>query len=324
MFKNRFSWMLIVSAVILSAVWDVSQASARPGAGGRGAGGPGRAGAAGPGVGGRGAPGVGAPGVGAPRVGAPGVGTPGVGAPGVGVRPGVGTPLRGAAGVGPVQNARAVDAFLGTKPVAKSAVASQRATQLKTSLNGIEQPFTASWYGAHPNAWRYTHPYSNVWAFAGVVGVSRWLGYPQTTENVASTTVIATENTATETESVLAGSPSKEVPADLEWMALGVYAAAPEGTQQANTFIQLDVGRDGTLRGNYFDAITDQSLPIVGTIAKDSRKASWTVGESKSAMRFETTLDNLMAESSQGVVLSSTGRQQTWDFVRVEKPSTDK
>ena len=313
MFKNRFSWMLIVSAVILSAVWDVSQASARPGAGGRGAGGPGRAGAAGPGVGGRGAPGVGAPGVGAPRVGAPGVGTPGVGAPGVGVRPGVGTPLRGAAGVGPVQNARAVDAFLGTKPVAKSAVASQRATQLKTSLNGIEQPFTASWYGAHPNAWRYTHPYSNVWAFAGVVGVSRWLGYPQTTENVASTTVIATENTATETESVLAGSPSKEVPADLEWMALGVYAAAPEGTQQANTFIQLDVGRDGTLRGNYFDAITDQSLPIVGT-----------VGESKSAMRFETTLDNLMAESSQGVVLSSTGRQQTWDFVRVEKPSTDK
>ena len=308
MFKNRFSWMLIVSAVILSAVWDVSQASARPGAGGRGAGGPGRAGAAGPGVGGRGAPGVGAPGVGAPRVGAPGVGTPGVGAPGVGVRPGVGTPLRGAAGVGPVQNARAVDAFLGTKPVAKSAVASQRATQLKTSLNGLEQPFTASWYGAHPNAWRYTHPYSNVWAFAGVVGVSRWLGYPQTTENVASTTVIATENTATETESVLAGSPSKEVPADLEWMA----------------FIQLDVGRDGTLRGNYFDAITDQSLPIVGTIAKDSRKASWTVGESKSAMRFETTLDNLMAESSQGVVLSSTGRQQTWDFVRVEKPSTDK
>lgn len=75
---------------------------------------------------------------------------------------------------------------------------------------------------------RYTHPYSNVWAFAGVVGVSRWLGYPQTTENVASTTVIATENTATETESVLAGSPSKEVPADLEWMALGVYAAALE------------------------------------------------------------------------------------------------
>ena len=73
--------------------------------------------------------------------------------------------------------------------------------------------------------------------------------------------------------------------------------------------------------GNYIDTISDQSTAIVGSIDKASRKASWAVGKSKNAVRFETTLDGLMAEASQAVVQSAAGRQQTWDLVRLSQPT---
>ncbi len=288
--KAVMALMPFMAGVLLVCGLNGSEASARPGAGaGRS---PGRAG-----------PGVGAPGAGV----RPGAG-PGVGAPGAGVRPGAGP-----------ANVRSVENFIAVKPAAKSAAASQRTGQLKTSLNGIDQPFTASWYAAHPSAWRYVHPYANVWGVVGVVRLSSWLGYSAQAGSVESTQ--ASVATADGTQSVLAEAQNPAPPQDLEWMPLGVYAAAPAGTAPANAFIQLAVGRDGTLQGNYIDTISDQSTAIVGSIDKESRKASWAVGKSKNAVRFETTLDGLMDEASQAVVQSAAGRQQTWDLVRLSQPT---
>jgi len=219
-------------------------------------------------------------------VGGPGAAGPGVGAPGA---------------AGPVER-RDVEAFLGAKPAAAQA----HATSVQATIAGRTQPFTASWYAEHPNAWRYAHPYADWWAVAGAVGVYRWLAVPPPATTAGTTTASAP-----------ATQPAAEPPADLEWMPLGVFASAPRGSGQAHAYQQLAVSRSGELKGNYYDAVSDAVQPIAGTIDRDTRKAAWTVGK---GARFDTTLDALLQPTSEATMTAGSATQ-TWELTQMEKPA---
>jgi hypothetical protein len=216
---------------------------------------------------------------------------------------------------------RGVEDFIGAKPAAARPAASQaRVDSMQAALAGRTQPFTGAWYAEHPNAWRYTHPYADWWVVAGAAGLGTWLGYSIATSS-ATSSATATTTTATGTTasaSASATTAASAPPADLEWLPLGVFAIAPQGTEQAHIYQQLAVSRKGELKGNSYDAVSDAVQPITGTIDRETRKAAWKVG---TGATFETTLDALLQTPST-VAMKAGTISQTWDLVRMEKPET--
>ena len=320
----------VLGALLLAPV----QAFARPGGGG-GAGG--RSGPE-PAASGRGGPGA------ATRP-APGPAGAGSALPRESATPGQARGIDGGAANRPAAGTRDVESFLNTKPatgaaakpVADPATAKSRSESAQSSfqaaMEGRTQPFTPAWYSEHPDAWQYTHPHSDVWAVAGVVGLSNWLGYPATSAGtttnavatstaVATTTAVATGAASSTTTAASAtadgGAASAAPPSDLEWMPLGVYATGPKDAGQAHVYQQLAVSKQGELKGTYYDSITDTTKPVSGSIDRDTRKATWKV-DGKGGATFETTLDALTKTPS-SVTMKSGGGQHEWELVQVQKP----
>lgn len=243
----------------------------------------------------------------------------------------------------PATGSRDVESFLDAKPggpdaAARKAIdpdtAKARAESMQASLEGRTQPFTPAWYAEHPGAWQYTHPHAEWWAVAGAVSLTRWLGYPVQggvavpASGTAATTGTAPEDAAapssaadeaTDATPTSDGDAADDAPpSDLEWLPLGVYAVAPAGAAHTQIVQQLAVNRGGEIRGNSYDAISNATQPISGSIDRTTRSATWTVGKPGGAV-FETTLDVLM-KSPGGVRVKSGRAVQEWEMVRMEKP----
>jgi hypothetical protein len=65
------------------------------------------------------------------------------------------------------------------------------------------------------------------------------------------------------------------------WIALGVFGMVKGEETEANQIFQLAVNKDGILRGNYYDALSDSTLPVFGSVDKQTQHAAWTVGDRK-------------------------------------------
>ena len=309
------------AAIVAASLLVPVDAFARPGGGGGGHSGPE------PAADGRGGPGA------ATRP-APDRAEPGRAEPG--------RAIDGGAANRPAPGTRDVESFLKSKPAAGAAAkqaadpatAKSRAesaqSSFQTAMEGRTQPFTPAWYGEHPDAWHYTHPHADLWAVTGVAGLTNWLGYPtaasatavtSTAVAAASATTIAagTEAAATATATSTDGNASNAAapPPDLEWMPLGVYATGPKDAQ-AHVYQQLAVSKQGELKGNYYDSITNTTQPVSGSIDRETRTASWKVG-GKGGATFETTLDALMKTPSD-VTMKSGGAKHEWELVQVQKP----
>ena len=253
-----------------------------------------------------------------------------------------GRAIDGEAANRPAPGTRDVESFLKSKPAAGAAAkqaadpatAKSRAesaqSSFQTAMEGRTQPFTPAWYGEHPDAWHDTHPHADLWAVTGVAGLTNWLGYPaaasatavtSTTVAAASATTIAagTETAATATATTTDGNASNAAPPpDLEWMPLGVYATGPKDVAQAHVYQQLAVSKQGELKGNYYDSITNTTQPVSGSIDRDTRKATWKV-DAKGGATFETTVDALTKTPS-SVTMKSGGGQHEWELLQVQKP----
>ena len=315
--SRAFSAAVVAASLLVSV-----DAFARPGGGGGGRSGPE------PAAGGRGGPGA------ATRP-APDRAEPG--------RAESGRAIDGGAANRPAPGTRDVESFLNTKsaagaaakPAADPATAKSRAesaqSSFQTAMEGRTQPFTPAWYSEHPDAWQYTHPHADLWAVAGVAGLTNWLGYPATATTTtaatsttvaaasATTTAAGTEAAATATSTDDNASNAAALPPDLEWMPLGVYATGPKDAAQAHVYQQLAVSKQGELKGNYYDSITDATQPVSGSIDRETRKATWKVG-GKGGATFETTLDALTKTPS-SVTMKSGGAAHEWELVQVQKPN---
>jgi len=247
--------------------------------------------------------------------------------------PGQARGIDGGAANRPAAGTRDVESFLNAKPAtgaaakpaADPAAAKSRAesaqSSFQTAMEGRTQPFTPAWYSEHPDAWQYTHPHADVWAAAGVVGLSSWLGYPAASAGTTSTVVAtgaASSTTAAATATADGGDASAAPPSDLEWMPLGVYATGPKDAGQAHVYQQLAVSKQGELKGTYYDSITDTTKPVSGSIDRETRKATWKV-DGKGGATFETTLDALTKTPS-SVTMKSGGGVHEWELVQVQKP----
>ena len=87
----------------------------------------------------------------------------------------------------------------------------------------------------------------------------------------------------------------------------------------AQRIVQLAVNKDGVVRGNYFDAVADSTLPVYGSVDRKTQRIAWSVGEKRDIV-FETGLANLTKDES--TVLIHYGKERTDQMMlaRLEEP----
>jgi hypothetical protein len=115
----------------------------------------------------------------------------------------------------------------------------------------------------------------------------------------------------------------KALPAEKEeWQPLGVFALVRGEEQTSDKIFQLAVNKQGVLRGNYYDAFADSTLPVYGSVDKEVQRAAWSIGEKKEVV-FEAGIANLTREEAPVLVHYGKDNTQQFTLVRIEKPQEE-
>jgi hypothetical protein len=103
-----------------------------------------------------------------------------------------------------------------------------------------------------------------------------------------------------------------------EWLALGVFAMIQGEQVNGNDLFQLAVNKSGVIRGNYYNALSDSTLPVYGSVDKKTQRAAWRVGDRQMPI-FEAGLANLTKSETTMLVHFGKERTQQWTLVRIER-----
>jgi hypothetical protein len=192
-----------------------------------------------------------------------------------------------------------------------------------------------SWYGAHAGAW-YPHGWTTaaVWATPTWGAVSGYYGAAAVPlsynygVNPAYANGMVTMNgqpVGTPAEfsqqaANLAASGTGDVgTAGDDWMSLGVFAMVRNEQQHPQLILQLAINKQGILRGNYTDEVSDHTQPIQGAADPKTQRAAWTVGDNTGSV-MEAGLSDL-AQGEAPALIHKNGKTDHWLLVRLDKPA---
>ena len=199
--------------------------------------------------------------------------------------------------------------------------------------------YSSGWYARNPNAWRAAGlSTAAIWTAASWNSLRSYWGptyvaepiyydYGNTIVYEGDTVYNGTEPIATSDEyyeeaSQIAVAGAAEANDDEEWMSLGVWAMVQGDETESNNIIQLAVNRDGIIRGNHYNALTDKTEPLQGSVDKKSQRAAWTIGENSSVIS-ETGISNLTGDETEMLIHYGKDRTDQWTLVRLEEPDED-
>jgi hypothetical protein len=196
--------------------------------------------------------------------------------------------------------------------------------------------FTPAWYRTHSAAWvapRWRA--ANVWVAPAWPAVSVYCGItaPAVTYDYGSNVVIQDDAVYLDGEPVTSaeqwaeqatafadrGRQAQPAPGE-EWQPLGVFGMIQGEEKVAQHVFQLAVNAAGLVRGNYYDAVADNTLPVYGSVDARTQRVAWSIGDKQTTV-FETGLANLTQE--QTTVLVHHGKEATdqMALVRLEQPA---
>ena len=185
-------------------------------------------------------------------------------------------------------------------------------------------------------ALRITRPYR--WATWGAI--TGWVGYGWSEPvyyNYGDTVyyegdsvyygdnAVATTQEYTEQAEAIAAAAPEALPADAEWMPLGVFALTPDGEASGadpTLFLQLAISKEGIISGTFSNTATDKTQTIEGMADQKTQRCAWTVtGQTRPIM--ETGINNLTADTAPALVHFEDGQTQQWLMVRLDDPSAE-
>jgi hypothetical protein len=190
---------------------------------------------------------------------------------------------------------------------ARGGGAQQNAQTARNNLQNGEQPFTAGWYADHPNAWQVAHPHADAAAAATATGVARWLGWAAVNDNYNDgyaygttyyNTYVNEESASDDADGVTETNESDDDNSAAaqndsgDWLTLGVYTVLSDSGEPTSRLLQLSVNRAGEIRGVYYDAISDSSQNLSGTLDENSQLAQWSL-DSNPQITFRAKLAEL-------------------------------
>jgi hypothetical protein len=104
-----------------------------------------------------------------------------------------------------------------------------------------------------------------------------------------------------------------------DWRALGVFALAPPGESTSNQLMQLAINKDGIVRGNYYNQLTNETSEVYGSLDKSTGRISWTIGNNTGTV-FDAGLSDLTGDDSSVLVHYSPTNTQRMTLVRLQPP----
>jgi len=195
--------------------------------------------------------------------------------------------------------------------------------------------FNPGWYTAHPGAWFAAGwAASDIWHAPVWSSFVPWVGVAAepVSYDYGTTTVIhdntvyvegepvaSTEEYADQATAIADQGRQEEASPDEEWKPLGVFGMIQGDEQVAQHIFQLAVNKDGVVRGSYYDAIADNTLPVYGSVDKKTQRIAWSIGEKKTVV-FEAGLVNLTKEQTTILVHYGKDNTQQMVLVRLEQP----
>ena len=95
-----------------------------------------------------------------------------------------------------------------------------------------------------------------------------------------------------------------------------------EGEEKSTNIFQLAINKDGVIRGEYYNALTDTTEPVYGSVDKKTQRAAWTVADRKSPV-YEAGIANLTKDETTMLVHFSKEKAQQFTLVRIQQPEGD-
>jgi hypothetical protein len=256
---------------------------------------------------------------------------------------------RGAAAVGPYGAAAGGSrwaggvapggaAFTGTRYVSAGSLQNQGA-YVRGGF-GYYNAFRPGWYGRYPGAWAAAG-----WAAGAAWRPAVWntcasyVGYPADTTatyydygdtvtyqdgNVYyADQVAATQADYAQQATDIADTGRQAQPPDNEqWQPLGVFAMVKGDETTSNDIFQLAISKEGVVRGNYYNAASDSTTPVYGSLDKKSQRIAWTIGDKKEPV-YETGLYNLTQEQTTMLVHFSKDQTEQYKLFQVPQQQQD-
>jgi hypothetical protein len=200
--------------------------------------------------------------------------------------------------------------------------------------------FRPNWWGRYPNCWRAAGwtTAAAVWATTSWAILSSYGGYAAQPVyyDYGSTVVyegdqvymngdpVATQDQYAQ-QAITIADTGRAAPAQTQddWKSLGVFGMVQGGESNANTLFQLSVNKTGVIRGNYYDALSDTTLPVYGQVDQKTQRAAWTVGDKKNVV-YEAGIANLTQDQTTMLVHFGKDRTQQWTLVRMQEPADQK
>lgn len=219
--------------------------------------------------------------------------------------------------------------------------------------------FTPNWIGHYPNAWwpgkwavattawaAATWPYAS--AYCGCTGEPTYYDYGSNVTYEDGNVYMGDQPVATAQEYydqadqiAQAGSSadsSSDNPANNantestaenaddneEWIPLGVFAVIAEEDQtHTDKVLQLALNREGVIRGNFQDLLTDKLTPVSGAVDKSSQRVSLKL-EGNDSVIVETGLYNLTNDEVPILVHIGPDRQEGRVLIRLQQPADER
>jgi hypothetical protein len=124
----------------------------------------------------------------------------------------------------------------------------------------------------------------------------------------------------------LASGGAANPPDSAQWLTLGVFGLMPEGSKTPDMVFQLAVDKQGVIRGNYYDQVTQTNLPVTGQVDKKNQRVAWSVSGGKGSDKgivVETGLYNLTQNDSTALVHYGPEKTQQDVLVRMQQPGQE-
>ena len=263
-----------------------------------------------------------------------------------------GVNVRGAAGVGGTGRAGSITAVRG--PAGNVVTAGRGAAYVNgqfvggrawTAVNGAYNRwgyFRPGYYGRYPGAW-----WPGKWAIAGTAWAAATWGtageycgcegdgtYYDYEDNVAyddgsvyyeGEPVATAEEYYQQAEAIADAGPeivetTESDTTEEDWLPLGVFALIKEaGQTQTDKVLQLAVNKEGQIRGNLQDSLTDKVTQLTGSVDKKTQRVAIKM-DGNDSLVLETGLYNLTNDEVPALVHFDAQQQQAVTLIRLKNP----
>lgn len=211
-----------------------------------------------------------------------------------------------------------------------------RAAYVRESYTG--DTFTDAWYGHHASVWRPARwrvasiwvapPWPVVARFCAVSGPPVVYDYGRTAVidsgdmYVEGTKVASAADYADTALAVADKGRQAKLAEEMEWQPLGVFGLVKGEEQEPQAVLQLAVNKEGIIRGNYYDPLADNNMPVYGAVDRTTQRAAWSAGDKKTVV-MEAGLRNLTEAETTTLVHYGNTRTRQMTLVRLQQPQAE-